>query len=662
MRVQDLFIHSDNKSSCAKIKMPTDIKMWGQFLTQKIVEDWNVLNGLDISINFNTINSESGTTVATAHVENIQNKKSIDIPIIIKNFLCSPIDVMLTNSKNETIAEPITLKRLEKSLFLYGEPFVSLDDPYNFNGSYLGLDNEMGAIGISGTSAPVSKMGSLIDLINNIPEEESQYLKNHVLNDEQTIANFYKNDTLHILKKILELPVLNKENDNIAKDFKSKIIYLKKMDDDKIKLIHSPAKKFSPNSEVYSIHKLFELYPNIRNLWKLNYNEFKEFGETLIHIDNIQSNKNVFFDDEKKSPDGGNNIENMGTANLQSSSGEFVDGLVISKMIDFNGNKQPLKLFIGKNCYSFGNSFRGAWIPYISFELETRPLPLVNEFGCFLGTEDNELIVSTPFEIVSKENSNLFKAKDMQGKTFYFKKLDSIYNDENCVDKKQYELKKIYRNNHGIYYIPDKLNFIILRNYITISPTYHSWEKNASENPINSVCLKKTDRNQFSITGLNTKEAAIECQFDHNYLSPIQAEYILASIGCPMDKIAKSFERLRKEPIIKIYGLSPYEKTAEHKEIKNIFHNSLRNYKLASVFNDDKIVDSILSLNFINPQNIKRFVSFKGVFEEVSSKLAELLLASRVGTSDIPEESTLIAMQNIEEIIDGLEKMELQKN
>jgi hypothetical protein len=136
MRVQDLFIHSDNKSSCAKIKMPTDIKMWGQFLTQKIVEDWNVLNGLDISINFNTINSESGTTVATAHVENIQNKKSIDIPIIIKNFLCSPIDVMLTNSKNETIAEPITLKRLEKSLFLYGEPFVSLDDPFKspFNG------------------------------------------------------------------------------------------------------------------------------------------------------------------------------------------------------------------------------------------------------------------------------------------------------------------------------------------------------------------------------------------------------------------------------------------------------------------------------------------------------------------------------------------------
>ena len=38
------------------------------------------------------------------------------------------------------------------------------------------------------------------------------------------------------------------------------------------------------------------------------------------------------------------------------------------------------------------------------------------------GVENNELIVTTPFEVISKENNNLFKANDLFGKTFYFKK------------------------------------------------------------------------------------------------------------------------------------------------------------------------------------------------------------------------------------------------
>ncbi len=661
MTVQDLFIHSDNKSSSAKIKVPSDVKMWGQFLTQKLLEDWNILNGLDISINFNTIESESGTTIATAKVVNIQNEKEIDIPIIIKNFYCYPIDVMLTKVDNETIAEPITLKRIERNLFLYGDPFNKLEDQYNFNGSYLGLDNEMGGIGVSGTTPPFSKMGNLLDLIKEVPEEESQYIKNHVLKDEQTIANFYKNNTLHILEKIIGLPILTKENDDIAKDYKSKIIYLKKMDDDKINFIHSPPDKFSPRSEITSINKLFEIFPNIRNLWKLNYNEFKEFGETLINIDNLKTNNNVFLDSEKKWIDGGVNINNMGTANLQSISGEYIDGIVIAKMKDFNGIDQTLKLFIGKNCYSLSQSFIGSWIPYISFELNTRPLPLAKEFGCFIGTEDNELIVTTPFEIISKEN-NLFKANDLQGKTFYFKKFNFLSNDEESIDKKEYELKKISRNSNGVYLIPDRLNFILLKNYVSISPTYNSWEKNASENPINSICLKKTSTDQYTISGLNSKEASISCGFDNDYLTPIQTEYILSSLGCPMNKIAKSFEKLRNEPTVRIFGLNTFEKKAENKGELISFKNTLRNYKLASVFNDEKVVDSILSLNFINPQNIQRFASFKSLFVEASSRLAELLLASRIGTSVIPEESTLVAMRNIEEVIDGLEKMEIQNN
>ena len=56
---------------------------------------------------------------------------------------------------------------------------------------------------------------------------------------------------------------------------------------------------------------------------------------------------------------------------------------------------------------------------------------------------------------------------------------------------------------------------------------------------------------------------------------------------------------------------------------------------------------------------MQRFVGAVPQYREVVSSLAKMLLASRMGMSDIPEESVLSAMNHLQDVIKGLQKLRL---
>ena len=76
--------------------------------------------------------------------------------------------------------------------------------------------------------------------------------------------------------------------------------------------------------------------------------------------------------------------------------------------------------------------------------------------------------------------------------------------------------------------------------------------------------------------------------------------------------------------------------------------------KEASVIVDKETVDSILSLRFITPENANLFVNFLPDFEKTASRLAEILVASRLGMDDIKETAAKNAMSQLTSVIDGL--------
>lgn len=78
-------------------------------------------------------------------------------------------------------------------------------------------------------------------------------------------------------------------------------------------------------------------------------------------------------------------------------------------------------------------------------------------------------------------------------------------------------------------------------------------------------------------------------------------------------------------------------------------------WKQASVTLGKESVDSILALNFVTPENASIYVGYIPELEKVASKLAELLVASRLGMDDVRESAAKNAMTQVNAVVRGLE-------
>ena len=79
--------------------------------------------------------------------------------------------------------------------------------------------------------------------------------------------------------------------------------------------------------------------------------------------------------------------------------------------------------------------------------------------------------------------------------------------------------------------------------------------------------------------------------------------------------------------------------------------------KEAAALQDESTVDSILALNFINPENLSTFIGYIPVLEESSEKLAEMLLFAYLGMKELPEGAVEHAMKGLEEVLVGLKSL-----
>jgi hypothetical protein len=82
--------------------------------------------------------------------------------------------------------------------------------------------------------------------------------------------------------------------------------------------------------------------------------------------------------------------------------------------------------------------------------------------------------------------------------------------------------------------------------------------------------------------------------------------------------------------------------------------------KEAGFVTDPEAVDTMLSLGFINPENVTTFIGYMPTIEKTQESLCNLLFASRVGLSDIPTPALETAVRSTEEVLEGLKTMAFQ--
>jgi hypothetical protein len=107
-----------------------------------------------------------------------------------------------------------------------------------------------------------------------------------------------------------------------------------------------------------------------------------------------------------------------------------------------------------------------------------------------------------------------------------------------------------------------------------------------------------------------------------------------------------------------------YDGIEKQARIKNIYKQIASELKIdlikeASVISDPEAVDVMLSLNFVNEDNLNEYVDQIQIIKKVIGNLSGMLIASRMGLSDIDENATKKAIDGLDNVVKGLENIKL---
>lgn len=150
-----------------------------------------------------------------------------------------------------------------------------------------------------------------------------------------------------------------------------------------------------------------------------------------------------------------------------------------------------------------------------------------------------------------------------------------------------------------------------------------------------------------------------------------QAMFLLAAMGVHQgfgaEKLAEAITGRAPVRIKVAHGLTPAaERLEESFKLAAATLESLPNlkcnlWKEAATITDPSAVDTVLSLGFINPENMMTFIGYMPVIEDSQQKLCELLLATRLGLSECSVTALERAVRTTEEVLEGLKSMAFQQ-
>jgi hypothetical protein len=171
----------------------------------------------------------------------------------------------------------------------------------------------------------------------------------------------------------------------------------------------------------------------------------------------------------------------------------------------------------------------------------------------------------------------------------------------------------------------------------------------------------------FSFAGPAVEKLAAA---DRSFLNLDEAMFLLAGLGSHQGfgtaKLAHAATGDRPERIKVGRWITPAaEARAESMERAKLAMAQMPDLKRdlvkeAAFIPDPTAVDTVLSVGFINPENLMTFVSYLPSIDDSQSKLCELLLASRLGIKDISSSALERAVRSVEEVIEGLKVIAFQ--
>jgi hypothetical protein len=206
----------------------------------------------------------------------------------------------------------------------------------------------------------------------------------------------------------------------------------------------------------------------------------------------------------------------------------------------------------------------------------------------------------------------------------------------------------------GITYLPKDAKFIKLGERVTVP-------ERIIDNPMYNNTVTKSTGDEYVLAGRVFSEML---QKEGSVQDYARTAWTMIQCGVRTEDIEKlaslrngqtlelRYDLRIPQPIEKIASMMESEYTEDAETISELARNFI---KEASVINETPTVDAVLSLNFVNKNNIREFAQNLPLFLETSKKLAQMLLETRVGVEIADEQALRRVMLGLAEIVGVLQ-------
>lgn len=645
---QGLFVEKPEMEDVSMNKLPNDADAWPEDIIQKLKERVPDVAGMATIVKFIKKDEESGTATGSISVSN--ESKSVTVPLIIKDFMMYPLDIFQAEGK----LLPLT-PDFFKSAFSDNETFAKLEEYPTFGGLGRFEDSSLWNATYPPSLGRYSYASAGYDILDAISDGiDGNSLKMALANDPASLMRFRKHGHAELIKKVANLhPVNMNENMQGAVNLIDRPIKMLKRDGANKYTILSNTDNYYDPMIVGSMTRedlkrvTVKVSPDVEDC----INDVDSNGEKMLSVPS-HSDKEL-AQPQAEIPEMANEY---GHYSVKNKNGVNIEGVVIPTVIGFNMKRNDLKVFIGKTMGTVQAEIAGVRIQNSEFKPQVEP-PKPGQTGVFVFYSEAKKALSTIPVTIESVTSDCGSMK--------LRVLDLLGVGYNLILSSSVDtFKSIAQNGDGTYTLPEKFRWVPIQGFDKVSNSpadYAAMGMGATK--VASITVIDT-QGHYSIRGVD--KYANASGWDATFLEPHQAKFMMISLGCSEEKVASVFKEAKRYGSCKVDDINfipiKREKVAEAKPLARSLVSQAEGFKsnlikAASFMENSQTVDAMLSLNFVNPDNITKFVGKISSFKACISNLASCLVASRLGVKEIPENAVSTAMYRLIDVVNGLDAL-----
>jgi hypothetical protein len=660
---QPLFLHHDLtfQKIAVETQLPEDPNQWPNEILDEVYRQVPYVADFDLDVNMDRVDGERG--FGFGHIE-VGSKseapatskpgeleaagiRKVRIPVIIKESRLQPFDVLITDDSKML---PLTEQRLRQALFRPqafdvtsrspGDPSIinQLFPPYRQNYGFAGGGTTVGT--------KVSSDRSLLEVALVRAHESDLDAFKSSLQDHATKLAFSGNHAAHqAIEMIAEARPSGLDKQASIRELVAPTVW---------QLSRMGGGYLLKTASHHYWEPVEEVLDRGAAVARCGY-------KTVLAADldgSVTSADQPGVKDEAEAEAPA--VELVGEAGryqVETEDGQPLQGLVIPNLLDIDGVEKPIALFTDGQNSAVQADIAGTPMGPAD-QIGGVSAAEATGYGCFYSVVSGTPTATIPFNIKASYQGPagvIQMAESFDGRPVEFS-IQPAIQAPSAVD--------------GTLMIPDSWTWLPLGSSESVALVGSPPDVGKQASLIRymtSVELRAGGPDSFSISGQHVEKLAGE---ERNFLSQDDALFLLGGLGADLQqaqaKMAQAYSGFRPVQVRVGRTIKTAEEVRGESSIRASNYLSRtptfrhRLWKEAAVIPDPVAVDTVLSLGFLNPENVAAFIGYLPVIDEAQRRMCELLIASRLGLTHVPTPALEKSIRATEEVVEGLRSMSFQ--